>query len=32
MAQSIALDTYLRDNCWAMVETFVVQGKPAFDG
>jgi glyoxylase-like metal-dependent hydrolase (beta-lactamase superfamily II) len=23
-------DTYLRDNCWAMLETFVVQGKPAF--
>ena len=25
------VDTYLRDNCWAMLETFVVQGKPAFD-
>jgi glyoxylase-like metal-dependent hydrolase (beta-lactamase superfamily II) len=23
-------DTYLRDNCWAMLETFVVQGRPAF--
>ena len=22
--------TYLRDNCWAMLETFVVQGKPDF--
>jgi glyoxylase-like metal-dependent hydrolase (beta-lactamase superfamily II) len=21
-------DTYLRDNCWAMLETFVVQGSP----
>lgn len=25
------VDTYLRDNCWAMLETFVVQGKPTFD-
>ena len=23
-------ETYLRDNCWAMLETFVVQGAPAF--
>jgi glyoxylase-like metal-dependent hydrolase (beta-lactamase superfamily II) len=23
-------ETYLRDNCWAMLETFVVQGKPEF--
>lgn len=23
-------ETYLRDNCWAMLETFVVQGKPDF--
>jgi glyoxylase-like metal-dependent hydrolase (beta-lactamase superfamily II) len=22
-------DTYFRDNCWAMLETFVVQGKPS---
>jgi hypothetical protein len=21
-------ETYLRDNCWAMLESFVVQGKP----
>jgi glyoxylase-like metal-dependent hydrolase (beta-lactamase superfamily II) len=25
------VDAYLRDNCWAMLETLVVQGKPAFD-
>jgi len=25
------VDAYLRDNCWAMLETFVVQGKPTFD-
>ncbi|WP_315830801.1 MBL fold metallo-hydrolase [Bradyrhizobium prioriisuperbiae] len=25
-------ETYLRDNCWAMLETFVVQGKPDFSG
>jgi glyoxylase-like metal-dependent hydrolase (beta-lactamase superfamily II) len=24
-------DTYFRDNCWAMLETFVVQGSPRFD-
>jgi glyoxylase-like metal-dependent hydrolase (beta-lactamase superfamily II) len=23
-------DTYFRDNCWAMLEAFVVQGKPLF--
>ena len=23
--------TYLRDNCWAMLETYVVQGAPSFD-
>jgi glyoxylase-like metal-dependent hydrolase (beta-lactamase superfamily II) len=23
-------ETYLRDNCWAMLESFVVQGKPEF--
>jgi glyoxylase-like metal-dependent hydrolase (beta-lactamase superfamily II) len=23
-------DSYFRDNCWAMLETFVVQGKPHF--
>jgi glyoxylase-like metal-dependent hydrolase (beta-lactamase superfamily II) len=23
-------DTYFRDNCWAMLESFVVQGKPSF--
>jgi glyoxylase-like metal-dependent hydrolase (beta-lactamase superfamily II) len=23
-------DTYFRDNCWAMLESFVVQGKPRF--
>jgi glyoxylase-like metal-dependent hydrolase (beta-lactamase superfamily II) len=23
--------TYLRDNCWAMLETYVVQGAPNFD-
>jgi glyoxylase-like metal-dependent hydrolase (beta-lactamase superfamily II) len=23
-------ETYLRDNCWTMLETFVVQGKPEF--
>ncbi|MER8766408.1 MULTISPECIES: DUF736 family protein [unclassified Mesorhizobium] len=25
-------ETYLRDNCWAMLETFVVQGKPDISG
>jgi len=25
------VQTYLRDNCWAMLETFVVQGKPRFE-
>jgi glyoxylase-like metal-dependent hydrolase (beta-lactamase superfamily II) len=25
-------ETYLRDNCWAMLETFVVQGRPDFSG
>ena len=24
-------ETYFRDNCWAMLETFVVQGAPRFD-
>ena len=24
------VDTYLEDNCWAMMETFVVQGAPKF--
>jgi glyoxylase-like metal-dependent hydrolase (beta-lactamase superfamily II) len=24
--------TYLRDNCWAMLETFVVQGRPDLSG
>ena len=24
------VDTYLADNCWAMLETFVVQGEPVF--
>jgi hypothetical protein len=23
-------DTYLYDNCWAMLEAFVVHGKPLF--
>jgi hypothetical protein len=23
-------DTYFRDNCWAMLESFVVQGRPRF--
>ena len=26
------VDTYLEDNCWAMMETFVVQGAPKFAG
>jgi len=26
----LGFDTYFRDNCWAMLETFVVQGKPSF--
>jgi glyoxylase-like metal-dependent hydrolase (beta-lactamase superfamily II) len=26
------VDTYLADNCWAMLETFVVQGEPVFAG
>jgi glyoxylase-like metal-dependent hydrolase (beta-lactamase superfamily II) len=25
-------ETYLRDNCWAMLETFVVQGRPDISG
>ncbi len=25
------VDAYLADNCWAMLETFVVQGAPRFD-
>ena len=25
-------ETYLRDNCWAMLESFVVQGKPDISG
>lgn len=24
------VDAYLADNCWAMLETFVVQGAPRF--
>jgi glyoxylase-like metal-dependent hydrolase (beta-lactamase superfamily II) len=24
-------DTYFRDNCWAVLESFVVQGKPQFE-
>ena len=26
----LGVDTYLADNCWAMLETFVVQGAPRF--
>ena len=25
-------ESYLRDNCWAMLETYVVQGAPDFSG